>query len=129
MKAILVKGRVFSGLGKGSEFLKLPWVRRQIEEKLGFKPYPGTLNIKIDEPSPLRDNPELADWVEITPEPGYCPGKCIKCYINEIECAIVMPEIAGYPADVLEVMAPINLREKLGLRDGDLLTVVVPLKR
>lgn len=129
MKAILVKGRVFSGLGKGSEFLKLPWVRRQIEEKLGFKPYPGTLNIKIDEHSPLRDNPEWADWIEITPEPGYCHGKCIKCYINEIECAIVMPEIAGYPADVLEVIAPINLREKLGLRDGDLLTVVVPLKR
>lgn len=129
MKALLLKGRVFSGLGKGSEFLKLPWVRRQIKEKLGFNPYPGTLNIKIDEPFPLRDNSEQVDWVEITPEPGYCRGKCIKCYIDEIECAIVLPKIAGYPADVIEVIAPINLREKLGLRDGDILTVVILLKR
>ncbi|MEM0111478.1 MAG: DUF120 domain-containing protein [Candidatus Bathyarchaeia archaeon] len=129
MKTLSVKGRVFSGLGKGSEFLKLPWVRRQIEEKLGFKPYPGTLNIKIDGPLSLRDNPEQADWIEITPEPGYCRGKCVKCYIDEIECAIILPEIAGYPSDIIEVIAPINLRERLGLRDGDVLTVVIPLKR
>jgi len=44
-----------------------------------------------------------------------------------LECAIVIPEVAGYPEDVLEIVAPANLRETLQLEDGDEITVTVNL--
>jgi CTP-dependent riboflavin kinase len=33
---------------------------------------------------------------------------------------VVIPEVPGYPEDVIEVISPINLREKLHLVDGSL---------
>jgi CTP-dependent riboflavin kinase len=44
-----------------------------------------------------------------------------------LECAIVIPEVAGYPKDVLEVIAAVNLREQLQLEDGSEVTVTVNL--
>jgi riboflavin kinase len=42
-----------------------------------------------------------------------------------VKCAIIVPEIASYPSDMLEIIAPVNLREKLSLKDGDTLEVKV----
>ncbi len=47
LQKIVFKGTVFSGKGEGRKFIELPWVKRQIEEKLGFTPYSGTLNIRL----------------------------------------------------------------------------------
>jgi riboflavin kinase len=44
-----------------------------------------------------------------------------------MECAIVIPEIADYPEDVLEVIAPINLRDKLSLKNGDTVQIKITL--
>ena len=44
---ILVKGVVFSDLGRAGEFLGLGWVRDAIRERVGFDPYPGTLNLRV----------------------------------------------------------------------------------
>jgi CTP-dependent riboflavin kinase len=39
----------------------------------------------------------------------------------------VIPEVANYPKDVLELIAAENLKEKLHLVDGDRITVTVNL--
>ena len=41
-------GCIISGLGEGKYYLSLHGYTKQIEEKLGFSPYPGTLNVKLD---------------------------------------------------------------------------------
>ena len=51
MKRIKLDGKVFSGRGEGKKFIELPWVKRQIIKKLGFKPYLGTLDVKLTEKS------------------------------------------------------------------------------
>ncbi len=45
----LVKGKVVSGVGRGSWFMGLDWVKQQICEELGFEAYKGTLNLKLDD--------------------------------------------------------------------------------
>ncbi|MBC7129766.1 DUF120 domain-containing protein, partial [Candidatus Bathyarchaeota archaeon] len=40
-----------------------------------------------------------------------------------VKCAIIIPEVDGYPGNVMEIIAPVNLREKLGLKDGDIVEV------
>jgi riboflavin kinase, archaea type len=128
LKRIKLGGKVFSGTGKGEKFLSLPWVKRQIEEKLGFTPYQGTLNMILSHKSAkLRELLETVSFIEIQPAEGYSRGKLYKACIGKTECAIVIPEVTDYPKDYLEVIAAENLREKLKLRDGDKIKVIVIL--
>ena len=128
MKRIELNGKVFSSRGEGKKFLELPWVKRQIKQKLGFTPYPGTLNVMLSEESVKRKKMlEKAHPIKVFPADGYCSGALIKAFIGTLECAIVVPEVAGYPKGVLEIIAPVNLRETLQLEDGGEVTVTVSL--
>jgi riboflavin kinase len=128
LKKIKLGGKVFSGRGEGEKFLELPWVKRQVKEKLGFIPYHGTLNIMLSEKSAKRRKLlEKAASMKVCPAEGHCSGKIFEAFVGMLECAIVIPEVAGYPRDVLEIIAPANLREKLQLADGDKITVTVNL--
>ena len=128
LERIKLSGKVLSGGGEGKRFLDLPWVKRQILETLGFIPYSGTLNLRLSEESVKgRKLLEKAHSIRVCPAEGYCNGVLIKASIGILECAIVVPEIAGYPKDVLEIIASVNLREKLQLKDGGEVTVTVNL--
>ena len=130
MKTLCIKGIVFSGKGEGARFIELPWVKRQIVEKLGFTPYGGTLNIELTkEEFEKRALLEKAEAIEISPVKGFNRGRCFKANLmDKLECAIVIPEIPNYPEDVIEVIAPTNLREKLKLKDGDYVEVEILLE-
>jgi riboflavin kinase len=67
--------------------------------------------------------------MEILPASGYCHGRLFKATIDEIECAVVIPDVAVYPENVLEVIAPVNLREKLQVSDGSLVKINVKSRR
>lgn len=126
MPKIFFKGTVFSGKGEGKKFVDLPWVRRQIEEKLGFSPYSGTLNLHLNQESVKgKISLENVKGKMIEPQAGYCPGLMFKACIGALDCAVVVPKVPNYPSDVLEVIAPVCLREKFGLMDGSLVTVCV----
>ena len=113
MPPIVFVGTVFSGKGEGKKFIGLPWVKSQIKEKLDFSPYTGTLNIRLNSESAgkkiLLGN-EGAIWIE--PQTGYCPGVMFKAQIGDLDVAVVVPKIPNYPSDVLEVIAPVCLREQ-----------------
>lgn len=126
MPAIVFCGRVFSGKGEGKKFVDLPWVKQQIEEKVGFTPYSGTLNLHLNEESAKKKN--LLKNVKgkvIEPQAGYCPGALFRSCIGVLECAVVIPKVLDYPSNVLEVIAPMCLRERLMLVDGNWVTVSV----
>jgi riboflavin kinase, archaea type len=127
MGTLRIEGKVFSGKGEGAKFIKLPWVKKQIEEKLGFTPFLGTLNLRLCENGvKLKEQLKNEDSMEILPAEGFRRGKCFKAYLmDSLECAIVFPEVADYPADVIEIVAPVNLREKLQLKDGDVVEVKI----
>lgn len=128
MKTKSIKGTVVSGRKEGSEFIGLSWVKKQIIEKLDFAPYVGTLNIRLDKENDakLRETLKKARSIEIVPTEGYFRGRCFRAVLNdEVECAVVVPEVTGYPEDIVEIIAPTNLRKKLFLEDGDTISVKV----
>ena len=126
MGKIIFKGTVFSGTGEGRKFIDLPWVKRQIEEKLGFTPYSGTLNIRLsNESAKQKKLLENAERLEVYPEKGYCTGILIKANIDSLEGAIIIPQVTNYPSAVLEVIAPWYLRERLKITDGSEVTITV----
>lgn len=124
-----VKGSVVSGIGVGSRFMGLDWVERQIHEKLGFVPYAGTLNMKMDGEATDRYQSFIEEREGVSIEPlddSYSLGKCFRARINgRVDGAIIIPLVPGYPRDQVEIIAPVNLREFLGLDDGNEVTVEI----
>jgi riboflavin kinase, archaea type len=126
--SVRLKGKVFSGCGGGAKFVSLDWVWRQVEAKVGFKPYPGTLNLKLlGDSAKLREQAEQKMVSRICPPDGYCPGVISEASIDDVKCAIVIPLVKDYPVDVLEVIAPFNLRKLLKIHDGDTVFVNVEI--
>jgi riboflavin kinase, archaea type len=118
-----MRGKILSGLGQAQYFLTREGYSRQFAKKLGFVPYPGTLNVLLEEPFPTE---RQAIQVEGFSEEGRTFGEC-KCYrirLNGIEVAVVRPEKSSYPPELIEVIAPVKLRA-LGLEDGDTVEVAV----
>jgi riboflavin kinase len=123
---IILNGEVFSGTGNGKKFIDLPWVKQQIEEKLGFSPYSGTLNIHLNKDGMEKKNLiEKGEGITVKPQPGYCLGILFRARIGSLEGAILIPKVLAYPSDVLEIIAPVYLRNELKLVDGSLVTVKI----
>jgi riboflavin kinase len=128
VRKIILKGRVFSGGGTGSFFVNLPWAKKQFKEKLGFSPYQGTLNLQLTSRTGT-ENLMKAEGIKIEPQEGFHGGRCFKALVMEkVWGAIVIPDVQGYPRDLLEILAPVNLREALELEDGMEVEVTVWLE-
>ena len=54
----------------------------------------------------------------VEPQTGYYSGLLFRATIDALECAVVIPIMPNYPNDVLEVIAPVYLREHFKLADG-----------
>ncbi|MCL7390251.1 MAG: DUF120 domain-containing protein [Thaumarchaeota archaeon] len=132
---IILEGRVFSGLGEGFYYISLPQYFEQIKEKVGFTPYPGTLNIQLLSKDSI-ENRMLLEKIADIPIDGFSNGqrtyggaKCIRALFNgEQEAALIFVERTHYGRDIVEVIAPVYLRGKYNLRDGDKVFVKVTLK-
>ncbi len=130
-KKIVLEGFVFSGSGEGAYYISLPKYFKQIEEKLGFKPYPGTLNIKLNEES-LKNRAliEKLKGIKIEGfkegEKIFGAGKCFPAIINgKIEGAMIIPEKTRYNSSVIELISEKYLRKELNIKDGDIIKIYV----
>ena len=127
----ILTGRVASGIGQGVFFTGLDWAREQFMGKLGIEPHPGTFNMVLDEEDSMQS------WVRLKRTPGVvidnpgdgpndCDGRCWKVSVaGEVEGAIVLPEVSGYPPAQIEIIAAVGLRDALGLEDGDPVTIAL----
>lgn len=124
------RGAAIDGFGTGALFLKLPGYRDGITKKLGFKPFPGTLNIKI--PADMIDDRlslRSARPITIT---GFSSGNrhygtlsAYKAKIFGEPAAVVFPEMSHHGLDVLEIISPDNLRERYRLKTGQEVELIV----
>ncbi len=125
----VLQGRVARGSKAAAHFTQLEWVQQQCKEKLDFAPFPGTLNIDIDQDYfSLLDEVHEADAIELIPlGSDGCAGKVLPLSIEGIKGAIVIPErkINIHGHNIVEVMAPVGLRESLDLVDGHRVTLFV----
>jgi len=119
---MIVKGKVISGSGSGHVFTELDWAKRQFVQLLGFEPFPGTLNIMLEETT-NQGILELRQCRTLTiypPDNSFSSGVVLPAVIdNTMRGAIVIPQVHNYEPRLLEIVAPINLRQRLRLKDGD----------
>ena len=119
------------GVGEGKYYVTQKGYMTQFKKKLWFKPYKGTLNIKIS--GRELNKIELIRNLEGIPIQGFedagrtfGKGKCFLCDIQGVECAIMLPHRSHYE-NVIEIISLHYLRDKLKLKDGDVVEIRVAL--
>ena len=130
-----LRGTVTSGMGEGRHYITLSGYMEQFREKLGYEPYPGTLNVDLTEES-IRSRARLDAIEPITIEgwesedrtygPAYCYPAAIETDGTRYEdLHVITPERTHHGDDHLELIAPDELREALDLTDETEVTVFV----
>lgn len=126
-------GKIVSGVGQAAFFTQLAWVQEQCEARVGFRPYPGTLNIEPDsESEALLVSILKAEAIILEPpDPQFCVGRVLPASIGGIEGALIIPEerVNVHGARILEIMAPVGIKDALGLNDGDRVALTVRTRR
>lgn len=121
-KPMKINGVVKKGIGEGRYYINLKGYQKEFKSKLGFLPYPGTLNLELKEKRPNLDYKEIKGFR--TKKRSYGGLKFYKIKIaNKIDAAIVIPDRSNHGEEILEIIAPVCLREKLKLKDEDKLAV------
>lgn len=116
VEQIRIVGRVFSGLGIASRFVEV--YKGLFTKYLGFKPYPGTLNIDVGCDTSflfLRLNPVVIP----PPLPVYSHVYAYPAFIGFLRVYVVKSSRTIYDWRVLEIVSDTCLREAFRLKDGD----------
>ncbi|QLG63517.1 DUF120 domain-containing protein [Halorarum salinum] len=132
---LTLSGRVTGGMGEGRHYISLSGYMEQFRERLGYEPFPGTLNVELTEASVRAgagmesvDGVHIDGWEdeERTFGPATCYAARVEATGGSFEPAhVIVPERTHHDESQLEVIAPVKLREELGLEDGDELSVSV----
>jgi len=130
--SIVLEGIVFTGLGEGAYYITREHYRKQFIEKVGFDPYPGTLNLRLKTAYDINTYSELEAYPAIEIEGFKSENRTfgsVKCYPavieNKAKGALISALRSHYDASIIEVIAPIFLRKRLELKDGHKVKVEV----
>jgi riboflavin kinase len=124
--SVTLEGTLFTGLGEGAYYIAKDHYRKQFLDKLGFDPYPGTLNLRLTSDYDIKTRTELETYpaVEVA---GFKNEDrtfgLVKCYPvmidNKVKGALLSALRTHYDVSVLEIIAPVCLRKHLNLKDGN----------
>ncbi len=129
-RKVIINGKVVQGIGEGAYYVEI--YAPHFQKVLGFRPYPGTLNVQVQDNESkmavkkMRQGPPLI--VKGFSHKGRTFGDviCYRVKINsKIDAAVVVAQRTHHSENILEIIAPVNLRDELGLNDGDQITLTV----
>lgn len=130
--SITLEGTVFTGFGEGAYYISKEAYRKQFIERLGFDPYPGTLNLKLTTDYDVKARSELEAYPGVEIEGFKDEDRTfgsVKCYPviiqSEVKGALILALRSHYDASVLEIIAPVPLRRHLKLKEGQKVKVEV----
>ena len=122
-------GIIFSDLGLAASFMALDWVQESLKERLGFSPFPATLNLRPEAAADAevwrRVQSQFAGTPLAPAADGFCSARLYRVEIDapgqggKIAGAILLPAVKNYPRDKIEIVAPVRLKDHFGVGDGD----------
>jgi len=127
--SIDLRGSVTGGMGEGRHYISLPGYMEQFRERLGYEPFPGTLNVDLTAES-VRTRAALSA-IEAVPidawedeERTYGPASCYRATVEADggtfeEAHAIVPDRTHHDETQLELIAPAKLRDELALEDDD----------
>lgn len=130
---IELKGELISGMGEGAYYMSLKGYTKQFKNKIGYIPFPGTLNVKLDKKEHIEAVRQLNNFEGIKID-GFSDGKrtygwvkCYKCILNgKIDCHLILLERTHHDYSIIELISKVDIRKTLGLKNGAELTIKIP---
>lgn len=148
-KKILFKGKIVTGMGEGAYYMSLEGYKKQFQEKLGYEPFPGTLNVRLEDKHYLISRKDLINQPSIHIEGFKNADRTfgwVKCYsatiiqesdrssnpdsnfeeIKEREVHVLLLERTHHDNSLIEVIGPHSIKEISNLKNGD--NVIITIK-
>ncbi len=129
-----LKGTLVSGMGEGAYYMGLPGYTRQFQSKIGYVPFPGTLNVRLDQRvhQEAVKQFETLDGVKIK---SFSDGrrtygwvKCFKAKLeNSINCELIILERTHHDDSIIELISKSCLRKTAKLKDGSKVSINIPI--
>ena len=128
---LTLSGVVFSDLGRASQFMALDWVQQKLRDDLGYDPFPATLNLRPATDADARTwqaaQSELQAIEFMPSHKSFCSARIFLGDIRgagsadarPVRGAVLLPSVSDYPADKIEIVAPVHLKKHLRVKDGD----------
>ena len=127
-----LNGSVISGLGEGAYYMSLNGYTKQFKIKIGYVPFPGTLNIKLNQLQATQIIQQLDELDSTVIEP-FSDGKrtygWVKCFHatlnNSIKCEVIRLERTHHDSSVIELISKTSLRKTARLKTGSKVRVKI----
>lgn len=118
------RGRAFSGSGNNARSLRR-FADERLTTVLGYEPFPGSLNLAFDEQPDL--GPAVRYWAR-TIDSDRRAYVIWPAWIQGVPGHVMIPTARTAHPNTLEAWAPVKLRDRLGIKDGDVVAVDVQLE-
>ena len=127
-----LKGTLVSGMGEGAYYMGLKGYTKQFISKIGYVPFPGTLNVRLDKKIHQESIKqfETLDGIKIQ---SFSDGKrtygWVKCFPaklnNSINCQLIILERTHHDDSVIELISKTCLRKNAKLKDGSKVSIKI----
>jgi riboflavin kinase len=130
--AVTFEGVVVEGMKDGAYYMALEGYKKQFKHHLGYEPFAGTLNLRLDDAKDIAARTALDSRSGIPIESFkmgerfFGGAKCFPCKVNgKVDGAIIIPLRTHHDIKIVEVIAPMKLRDKLRLKTGEAVVLEV----
>jgi len=129
------KGTIVSGMGEGAYYMSMKGYAKQFKSKLGYVPFPGTLNVKLKDKEFIEAKRTLDTHPGIMIN-GFSDGKrtygWVRCYPskinNSIDAALITLERTHHDDSVIELISKENIKKTTKLSTGSQISIRVPIR-
>ena len=129
-----LKGTLVSGMGEGAYYMSLKGYTKQFKSKIGYVPFPGTLNVKLDKKvhQEAIKQFETLDGIKINSfsdgKRTYGWVKCFSAKLNHtINCELIILERTHHDNSIIELISKKCIRKDGKLKDGSKITIKIPI--
>ena len=129
-----IKGTLVSGMGEGAYYMGLKGYTKQFKSKIGYVPFPGTLNLRVDQKIHQEAIKQFATLNGIKIK-SFSDGKrtygWVKCFPaklnNSTNCNLILLERTHHDNSVVELISKSSLRKSAKLKEGSKVSLTIPV--
>ena len=131
--SVELNGKLVSGLGEGAYYMSLKGYTKQFIKKIGYVPYPGTLNIRLDDKKFSQiinqlDEDFISTKIDSFSDKNRTYGwvKCYDAKLNNLHaCKLIRLERTHHDSSIIEFISKHNLRKTAKLKTGSKMKIKI----